>query len=102
MDNRKWLKRKYPETFKEVDEFLNDGFLQEFKKGRYKLGRLVSDIIECQKYKKGDLIYFKRSNPVNDYNHPIIRAIIKCQKGYTASGYHGIRVVESEFEEINT
>jgi len=100
MENRKWLKRKYPKTFKKVDTFLNDGMLIEFKKFNYKLGVLTNDIIQCQTYKKGRLIMFKRTNPVNDQNYPVHHGVIKCQKGYTASGYHSIPVLNQDFKEI--
>jgi len=32
MENRKWLKRKYPKTFKEFSNILNDQELAYFKK----------------------------------------------------------------------
>jgi hypothetical protein len=100
MENRKWLKRKYPDTYKEVNSFLDDKHLAEFKKRKYKLGRLVSDVISVQKYPKGRLIMFKRSNPINNHNYPLHHVIIKCQKGFTESGYHNINICDNEFIEV--
>lgn len=100
MDNRKWLKRKYPKTHKEVDSFLDDNELEDFKKNKYKLGRLKGDIIQVQKYKKGMLIMFKRTNPVTDFNYPLHHGVVKCQKGFTASGYHSLNLTEGDFVEI--
>jgi hypothetical protein len=100
MDNRKWLKRKYSDTFEKVNIFLDKTALIEFKKRKYKLGILTKDIIQVQKYKAGNLIMFKRSNPVNDENYPLHYAIIKCDKGFTQSGYHSFWINEDDFEEI--
>jgi len=100
MDNSKWLKRKYPDSFEELNEYFDSGALKHFKKSTLKIGRLTSDIFHGQEYKKGSILTFRRSNPVNDYNHPLIYAILKCQAGYTASGYHSLNVTEKDFIEI--
>lgn len=100
MDNRKWLKRKYPKTFTEANEFLNDSELKYFKDNKYKLGRIVKPTIYVKEYPIGTLIMFKRSNPINDYNYPMHHAIVKCEVDFTQSGYHSINIWESDFKEI--
>lgn len=100
MENRKWLKRKYPKTFKEVNQFLDDSQLDEFKKRKFKLGRLTNDIIQVQKYKKGNLILFKRTNPINDFMYPTHYGVIKCEVGFTTSGYHSIGILDEDFKEL--
>lgn len=100
MDNRKWLKRKYPKSFAEINKFLDDEKLQSLRKHKMKIGRLVRDVIHCQKYKSGSLIAFKRSNPVRSENYPRHYACIKCQSGYTSSGYHSISIFDADFIEI--
>jgi hypothetical protein len=100
MNPEKWLKRKYPNSFKEIRQFLDDKQLIEFKKSKMKIGRLTNDIIKCQKYFNGSLIIFRKSNPINSYNYPMHYGIIKCQKGYTESGYHSIHIFDCDFIEI--
>lgn len=103
MENKKWLKRKYPESFDELNEFLNDSKLNGLKKYKYLIGRLVEDIkTPCgESYKIGKLVMFKRSNPVNDYNYPDIHAVIKCNSdSVTKSGYHSLTIHEHHIEEI--
>lgn len=100
MEKIKWLQRKYPVTFKELNEYFNESELFDFKNSTLKIGRLTKDIRCGQKYKKGSIIEFKRSNPVTNHNHPIIYATIKCQPDYTLSGYHSITISEYDFEEI--
>lgn len=100
MDNRKWLKRKYPKTFKEVNEFLNDAQLESFRKQKYNLGRIVMPTWYVELYPTGTMIMFKRANPVRDINYPMHHAIVKCEVGFTQSGYHSIDVFEEEFKEI--
>lgn len=101
MEARKWLKRKYPESFKELDKFFNEGMLDFFKSSTHKVGRLIKDINVVGGYKKGDIFIFKRTNPINSYNYPIVYATFKCKKtGLTVSGYHSIDLVESDFKEI--
>lgn len=100
MENRKWLKRKYPKSFSKANKFLNDSELEAFKSKNYKLGILKRDICQVQKYPKGQLIMFKRSNPVNDYNYPIHNAVIKCDVGFTSSGYHSINIFDGDFKEV--
>ena len=100
MDNRKWLQRKYPKTFKEANEFLNDKELENFKKNKYKLGRIIKPTWYVNLYPAGTLIIFKRSNPVKDYNYPLHHAIAKCEIGFTESGYHSIDIFNESFEEI--
>jgi hypothetical protein len=97
MDNRKWLKRKYPKSFNEISNFLDDKALIQFKDGKYKIGRLVMDNFAMI---KGELMFFKRSNPVNDYNYPSHPAIFKCSKNHTVSGYHSEWITENYYEEI--
>ncbi len=92
MDNRKWLKRKYPKSFKEVNEFLDDLHLEEFKKMNYKLGIITRPSWSIDLYPEGTMIMFKRSNPVTDMNYPMHHAIAKCRNDYTPSGYHSISV----------
>ena len=53
MENRKWLQRKYPKTFHEVNKFLNDEQLQYFKERKYKLGKLTENINQEEIYGKG-------------------------------------------------
>ena len=101
MENRKWLKRKYPDTFNEVNEFMDDNILMEFKRYKYKLGRLKNDIHYVQKYPKDSLVIFKRRNPVTDESYPLIYTVIKCQNGFTESGYHSIETTENDIVEIN-
>jgi hypothetical protein len=98
MDNRKWLKRKYPESFDQVNSFLNDYYLSIFKSQKFKLGELKNDI-QLYDYKKGDICMFKKSNPVNDYNHPYSYVIVKCGS-FTASGYHSFNIGRNDCKEI--
>jgi hypothetical protein len=100
MNNRKWLQRKFPKTFNEVNDFLDDEQLSDFKKGKYKLGRLTSDVIYVQKYCKGTLLMFKRRNPVTDENYPLHHGVVKCKVGFTESGYHSIAITDENFVEI--
>lgn len=100
MDNLKWLKRKYPDSFDELNNYFDRVELNHFKRSTLKIGRLVKDVIWCQKYKKGNIIQFRRSNPINDYNHPFVYCIVKCKVGYTESGYHSFNIEESDFIEI--
>jgi len=98
MNNQKWLKRKYPNHFDEVMKFLDEKYLENFKTKKLNLGRLKED---CGTYHKaGDLILFKRSNPVNNHNYPMHHAIGKCPDKVTSSGYHSFGVYNVEFEEI--
>jgi hypothetical protein len=103
MDNTKWLKRKYPETFDELHEFLGDFTINEFRVRKFKVGRFVKDFksLGGQEYKTGTLIIFKRANPVNSPNYPLHFAIVKCDKTITESGFHSINLWESDFIEIN-
>jgi hypothetical protein len=100
MENRKWLQRKYPKIFDEVNEFLNDEQLQQFKKGKYKLGKLTEDINQEEIYGKGKLCIFKRSNPINDYNYPLHPIIVKCNEKLTVSGYNSFWVSPNQVEEV--
>lgn len=100
MNDIKWLKRKYEESFNELNVYFDRHELRHFKKSAFKIGRLTKDIIQCQKYKKGSIIQFKRSNPINDYNHPFVYCIVKCQVEYTESGYHSFNINENDFEEL--
>ena len=100
MENRKWLKRKYPKSFDKANDFLNDKWLKNFKDKKYKLGKLLEDINEGEVYKKGELCMFKRTNPINDYNYPLHTIIVKCTEGLTASGYHSFWIFPDKIEEI--
>jgi hypothetical protein len=105
MDNRKWLKRKYPKSFDLLNDLMDDERLYGFKNNRFKLGKLVKDkqVDSSTKYPKGTIIWFKRSNPVKDFNHPQHYAICKCNDGaedITESGYHSFDIYEKEFKEI--
>lgn len=100
MNDLKWLQRKYPNSFEELQEYFNEKELNYFKKSNLKIGRLIRDVIWCQKYKKGSIIQFGRSNPINDPNHPYVYCVIKCQPNYTESGYHSFNIKEEDFEEL--
>ena len=100
MENRKWLKRKYPKSIKEVNEFLNDEQLDFFKKHKYKIGRLTENIRKEETYVKGSLCMFKRSNPINSYNYPLHTIIIKCDTNLTESGYNNCWVTPNQVEEV--
>lgn len=101
MEDRKWLKRKYPDSFKELDEYFDRHELSSFKKSTRKIGRITKDIIQCQKYKKGSIIEFRRSAITED-NHPYVNCVIKCQLGYIESGYHSFNITESDFNEMKS
>lgn len=102
MESKKWLKRKYPNTFEELNEYFDRHELENFKKSTMKIGRLTKDLINGNKYKKGTIIQFKRRNPINDsYNYPWVYAILKCKVGYTESGYHSFDITQNDFIEIN-
>ena len=101
MENRKWLQRKYPESFKELNEHFNERELANFKKSNLKIGRLTKDITCVQKYKKGSIIHFKRSNPVGNADHPLNYCVIKCQEGFTESGYHSFDIADNCFIELS-
>ena len=100
MENRKWLQRKYPKTFEEVDKFLNDEQLQTFKERKYKIGRLTEDINQEEIYAKGKLCMFKRTNPINDYNYPLHPIIVKCDDYLTVSGYNSFWVFPNQVKEV--
>ena len=103
MENRKWLQRKYPKTFDEVNKFLNDEQLQEFKRRKYKLGKLTIHINQDEIYEIGRLCMFKRSNPINDYNYPLHPVIVKCNdENHTTSGYVSFWVSPSYVEEVQS
>ena len=102
MDSLKWLKRKYPDSFEELNNYFDRFEIENFKKSTLKIGRLTKNVFWCQEYKKGSIIQFKRSNPINDYNHPYIYAVLKCDVGYTDSGYHSFNINESDFIEIKS
>ena len=101
MDSLKWLERKYPNTINDLKDYFDRHELEEFKKSNLRIGRLTEDVTYCQKYKKGSIIQFRRSNPVNDYNHPFTHAVLKCKVGYTQSGYHSFNILDGCFKEIN-
>jgi hypothetical protein len=102
MENKKWLKRKYPDSFTEIVEFLNDKELENFKRNKYKLGRLVKPVWYVNLYPTNTLIMFKRSNPIYDVNYPLHYAVVKCEDNLTESGYHSINLFEQDFEEIRS
>jgi len=96
----KWLKRKYPKSFTKLNEYFDRHELDCFKNSRFKIGVLTKDVIFVQKYTKGSIIQFRRSNPINDYNHPFVHCIVKCQLGFTSSGYHSFNITESDLKEL--
>lgn len=102
MDNRKWLKRKYPKSFEKVNEMLDDERLYDFKNNRYELGVLIKAVWCVETfYPEGTMIMFKRSNP-RDYNHPMHYAVCKCKEdGLTESGYQSLNIWEGDFKEIH-
>ena len=102
MENRKWLKRKYPNSYDELDKYFNDDQLCDFKRSRRKIGRLKNAIfnMDGSMYDIGTLIQFKRSNPIRDYNYPDVYCIAKCDPGYTASGYHSFTIHDKDFIEL--
>jgi hypothetical protein len=102
MENLKWLKRKYPDSFEELKDCFDRLELDNFKKAKLKIGRLTKDVIHCQNYKKGTLIQFRRSNPVNNYNYPHVYCVVKCQLGFTESGYHSFNILTKDFVEIKS
>lgn len=65
MNSLKWLQRKYPNSFEELNAYFDRNEIKNFKKSTMKIGRLTKDVVWCQKYKKGSIIQFRRSNPVN-------------------------------------
>lgn len=99
MEDRKWLQRKYPNLFQELDKYFDRHELKNFKKSTMKIGRLTKDVIQCQKYKKGTLIQFKRYS-ATDYNYPHVYCVVKCQVGYTESGYHSFNILRDDFKEL--
>lgn len=101
MEDRKWLRRKYPDSFKELDDYFDRHELRDFKKSTRKIGRLTKDIVQGQKYKKGTVIEFRKSS-ITEYNHPYVYCIVKCQLGYTESGYHSFNITEQDFKEITS
>lgn len=100
MNDRAWLKRRYPITFNEVNEFLNDEKLSSFKSYNYKLGILTEDIYSEEIYEKGNLCMFKRANPIYDFNYPLHTVIVKCIEGLTTSGYNSVWVSPNQVNEI--
>ena len=99
MNDKKWLERKYPESFKELNEYFDRQELRHFKKSTNKIGRLTKDIIQVQKYKKGSIIQF-RNFGIMDEMYPATHCIVKCQIGFTESGYHSFNIHKSDFVEI--
>lgn len=102
MDDLKWLKRKYPDSFDELNVYFDRKELRDFKKSTHKIGRLIKDVTWCQKYNKGTILQFKRSNPINNYNYPFVYCVVKCDIGYTESGYHFFTIREEDFIELTT
>jgi len=101
MEAKKWLQRKYPDSFNELNEYFDRHELVNFKKSTMKIGRLTKDIIQCQKYNKGSIIQFRRYS-VSDYNYPHVYCVVKCQVGYTESGYHSFNITLQDFKEITS
>lgn len=100
MESIKWLQRKYPNSFEDLNKYFDWFELENFKKSRMKLGRLTKDVVNVRKYKKGEIVQFRRSNPINDYNHPCTEIVLKCPVGFTESGYHSFNVDDDCFIEI--
>jgi len=100
MNSLKWLKRKYPNSFEELNEYFDKHEIDNFKKSTMKIGRLTKDIVCGEKYKKNSIIQFRRSNPIYDDNHPFVYVVLKCQVGYTQSGYHSFYITENDFIEV--
>lgn len=100
MNNIKWLKRKYPTSFNKLSKYFNDEQLSEFKKAKRKIGVLTKDIKQCEMtYKKGSVIQFKRSR-IDSENYPFVYVVLKCELGFTQSGYHAFTLFENDFKEL--
>lgn len=103
MNINHWLIRKYPNSFDKISQFLDETQLKEFKEKKYKIGILNKDIHYVQKYEKGSIVMWKRHKSYYEgtwdgtFN---IYCVIKCQKGFTESGYHSIGVCESDIDEL--
>lgn len=100
MENRKWLKRKYPESFERINNFFDDSFLKEFRENKMRIGVLTSDVLNVVKYNKGSIVAFKKSNPITNFNYPSNYGVFKCEKGFTESGYHSVMIFENQFTEL--
>ena len=99
MDNQKWLKRKYPKSYKYIKDILNDERIRALKYDNFRLGIMtVADF----GYEKGTYIIFLKANPINSYNYPFHYCVTKCKKdGVTASGWQGFGLIMTSFDELN-
>lgn len=103
MNINHWLIRKFPNSFNKINEFLDETQLKELKEKKYRIGVLNKDIHYVQKYEKGAMVMWKRNKSWFEgkwdgtFN---IYCVIKCQKGFTESGYHSIGVCESDIDEV--
>lgn len=101
MNNRKWLKRKYPKSFNIINEMLNDEQLQKFRAGKYKAGIFTECIAKGDLYTEGKLCMFKRANPIDFDIYPLITVTVKCcTENFTPSGYHTFYVTPYKVEEL--
>ena len=97
MNNLKWLKRKMPMNYERFMDFVD----YDNMKNKYLFGVLNNTVdANGKKYNSGTHILFKRSNPINNENHPIIYVIAKCEKGFTQSGFHSFTVSDKDVYEI--
>ena len=98
MTDEQWLKRKYPETHNEIIPLIKTGDRYVRK---YKVGRLLGDITSCETYTKGTIFLYRKSNPVNYYNHPEIHCLFKnIDPNLTGSGFHSFTIFPVEFETV--
>jgi len=103
MENNKWLKRKFPNSFERIKNFLDDNQFQQFKNYKFRIGILKEDLMNCQNYPKDSIFLYKmnkvyyKNRWTGDYD---MYLVFKCQKGYTASGYHGFICSGVKYEEV--
>lgn len=98
-----WLIRKYPNSFDKISRFLDEAQLKEFKGNKYRIGVLNKDIHYEQKYDKGSMVMWKRYKSYCDGRWDgtfSIYCVIKCQNGFTESGYHSIGICASDIDEV--
>lgn len=99
MDNRKWIKRKYPKSFSIINEMLDDEHVYIFKNKRYSFGKLVNSItVNTLYFAKGTFIIFKK---INRHNPPLYNIILKLKvKDSEENSYCSIESNGDVFKEI--
>ena len=105
MDSLKWLKRKFPDSHEEILESFNKTHIDAAKQYRRRFGRLTKDVRRGKMYKAGTLCVWYRIKETDDdgiwTGDFELYCIVKCEPGYTFSGFHSFMPF-CEIEEIKS